>query len=221
MKYRLHYKNGREAVIDSSEGIYTDSDAAGYLIKLTLQSHSSVVVFAKKPDFYTNDMEVRWVASFDAKQLRKETSFPWIEGLPRIAVRAMQDVFSDMGLGRDLVHLKGLKKTMQFARPSMAQAFYQICDRGSKSERITAESLFTGLLKETAYREPMREVAFFFEAPYRPFTRTAITAIKEADDAGCALIGIYRGDGIGRYGISLKNGRLYLTEGKKTRECRI
>lgn len=227
MRYRL--RSGRkEIVLDGSEGIYVygtengGRDAAGKLMELTLLSHSSVIVYAKKPDFYryVRYTEPQWLATFTADTLSNDIGYPWIGGLSAAAHKAMKECFENTGCGRDLVFLKGSAKDKpRYARPGMAQCFYQICDRGSIKKRVYAEALFTGILKELVSREPIRDVAVFYEAPMKPFSDTCLETIKEAAEQGICLIGMYEGSGSGYdkgpHGVTSKNGTLCYRTGKK------
>ena len=212
--------------IATRDGIYVygmehgGEAAAGRLMELALSSHASVVVFAKKPDYYrfVKDSDIRWQATFTSKELTRESSYPWFRDLSGASVTAMRNVFEQAGMGRELISIKSRTKNGWMAvKPGLALSFYQIRDRGSKPERIASESLVTGLLTEAALREGVREEIFFYEAPYKPSTEAGIRAARIARDEGVALIGLFKDDGDGfdkgSHGITCSDGVTILKDG--------
>lgn len=224
----------KEAILDGAEGIYiygTDAGgniAAGKLMELTLQSHSSVIVYGKRPDFYSYVQSVvpKWVATFTPDMLSKESAYPWISDLSPAAIRAMKNTFETSGFGRDLVYIKGnTKGKPKYMRPGIAQCFYQISTTGGKNKKIYAESLFTGLLKELISRDGVRDVAVFYEAPIRPHTVTALDTLYDAIEEEVCLIGMYEGDGSGyekgEHGLTCTNGIFYYKHNGKEKKVAI
>ena len=196
MIYRLPGK--KQAVIDTAEGLSLYGEgaeaAAGFLMKLALRAHASVVVMGKKPDFYqyVKDEDIPYISYMSSKVLFEELDYPFIADLKAPSRNALKEVMEEAGQGRDLVHLKKRSgKEPYLEPPGLALAFYQLKDRGSRKDRVLVEALFAALLTD-ASKERMRETVVFFDAPYRPFTKRAMSAIKAADRAGCALIGLYK-----------------------------
>lgn len=194
-----------------------------------IRAHASAVVFTKKTEYYPfiKDEDVRNTAVFTPKYMLSSICFPWISNLSAPSYDSILEVLLEAGLNRNVIYMKGRSWDMPaFAKPGTALSFYQILDRGSKKDRLLSEALFTGLITESASREEVRETVFFYDAPYRPQTMAGLKAVRMAQEAGTAFIGIYNDDAkdydSGKYGLTMKKRRIYIKEdGSHTGETEV